>query len=154
MSDESDFYKFAAEFKNRKRPKLAAMMGVNFLVTGVIFLIFLWMGLPNFNGLEWLGFLVMFVLVVVGGTYINWTRSAPNCPNCKSNIVLGRPVHCHLCGQMLKNGCCDRCDVNESWTAMFGNIGANSGNNQVIQYCPHCGVWLDTDFRRLQRRSG
>ncbi len=76
-----------------------------------------------------------------------WIYASPICPNCNQNITLCPANYCHICGEPLKNGRCNTCGVDNSWTG-FLNPYAGLGNYRWMTFCPDCGAHLDSKIPR------
>jgi hypothetical protein len=80
--------------------------------------------------------------------FLAWVKGSPLCPCCKKNIKVCAVDYCYGCGEAMSQGRCERCGVDLSMDILFRPLGATSGNKRAITYCPGCGVWLNSTFRR------
>lgn len=137
-------FTYAEKLRTRKRPNLGLYIMVDvliFLAVGAFFIFRA--GIPASS---W--FSPVLIGITLLGAYVTWTRSSPLCPHCMKNIRMCHAVYCHVCGEPLKAGRCDRCGVLQSWTHIFSPLGETTGNKQPIRYCPSCAMPLDTAFYR------
>jgi hypothetical protein len=97
----------------------------------------------------WMAGAVVLVLALLPvGCWLTATRrAAAVCPHCKQSVLECPPVHCRVCGELLKQGRCERCLVDENWTSILHPMSESSGNYERIRYCPGCGVWLNSNLR-------
>lgn len=102
----------------------------------------------------WAGFkgetrILLFIGLLIG-SFMLWAsiRDArtpqPICPQCKGNIANCAILYCYLCGKPTRGGRCDACGVDESTWAWMSPLRLDGR----IEYCPGCGAWLDSEFRR------
>ena len=134
----------AEEFKHRDRPAFwLYLVGYSLTMLTVVFLAINLGGVPPTAMLIMLGFLSLLCLRA-------WHCASPVCPNCKQNIRYCSATFCHVCGQPLSHGRCERCGVDNSWTSFFRPY--SSGSFRWITHCPGCGVLLDSKVSRW--RSG
>ncbi len=137
-------FSYVEKFRTRKRPNLWLFIGIQaliFLAIGAYFV--LRGGIPSS---AW--FSPVLIGIVVLSAFITWTRLSPVCPHCGKNVTICRASHCHVCGELLNAGRCERCGVFHSWMQILRPLQETTGNRQAIKYCSGCGVLLDTDFRR------
>ena len=136
-------FSYAEEFRTRKRPNLWLYIAEELMVLAIGGFFIFRGDVPFSSCLS-----PVFIGIAIFGAYAAWTRAGPVCPHCKKNIQMCRAVYCHVCGEALEAGRCERCDVLQSWTHIFAPLSETTGNTHSIRYCPSCAVLLDTDFRR------
>ncbi len=92
-------------------------------------------------------FIVVVALAVWRGFGL-WMAPRPFCPNCRENVTRCEVRYCYLCGKPTLKGHCSPCGVKESFWALdpFRPDGP-------ITYCPSCGVYVGSDFRRARLQS-
>jgi len=135
----------ASEFKYRKRPAWLYLTG-GAVTTSVWFGLLFTIGrVAPINGevvAAWL-----FLVVVNTLTWHRmWQRAIPVCPNCRQNIRTCPADYCHVCGRLLRHKRCADCGVDNSWIGWL-QPGSN-GSFRWIQFCPGCGVELNTSIPR------
>jgi hypothetical protein len=136
----------ASEFKYRKRPWFWLVFVADAFVLWIFAIPGAVMGI-SYGWTAWLS----FISVIAVGNFGLWLRAWPNCPNSKQNIRTCLAEHCYCCGRPIRDQRCPECGVDESWKSYFR---ASGGGRDVLPYwinfCPGCGVELDTWIRRLR----
>jgi hypothetical protein len=129
------------EYKHRPRPAFwLYAIGYAILFFAIAFLPLKWDLLPP-------EVLLILTVAFIWLCFWSWHGASPLCPNCKQNIRICIPAHCHVCGKLLKNRRCEDCKVNGSSTSYF-SAQFKPGNFQWITYCPGCGVRVDAKVGR------
>jgi hypothetical protein len=129
----------ASAFKYRERRTWLFVIGFALTTFPAAFLMVSLGGMPVMAWLVLIGFSLFLWFRL-------WRRAAPICPNCKMDIRTCPAMHCHVCGKPLSQKRCTDCGVDSSW---IGWLRPNqSGAFHWIQYCPGCGVELDTSIPR------
>jgi hypothetical protein len=82
--------------------------------------------------------------------YQTLTAQASKCPSCRQDITTCSTIFCHVCGEKLNRGRCERCAVDQTWKVAVRPTHESFGNNEPITYCPQCGVSLRSNFRRFK----
>lgn len=92
-------------------------------------------------------FVVVIALAVWRGFGL-WMAPKPLCPQCRENVTRCEVRFCYICGRPAVKAHCERCGVNESFWVLdpFRPDGP-------ITYCPRCGVYMGSDFRRARPQS-
>lgn len=67
----------------------------------------------------------------------------PYCPGCGANVTTVSVMYCFRCGKPVRDGRCGRCNVDESWSALYPFRPAGP-----IVHCPNCGISLNSNFYR------
>lgn len=136
-----------SEFKYRKRPWFWLIFFADAFVLWVFAIVGSVPGI-RFTWREWLCFIVPMAI----GNFAFWLRAWPICPNCHQDIRTCLAEHCHSCGERLRHQRCADCGVDHSWTGWFQPF--SNGMSHWINYCPGCGVELDTWIRRWRANDG
>jgi hypothetical protein len=75
-----------------------------------------------------------------------YCKGSAICPQCHEDITSCLAAFCHGCGEKLNQGRCGKCGLDTTWAAGF-----NQGLvREKIRYCPGCGVFLNSHFRRYE----
>lgn len=132
----------ASEFKHRKRNWVWWLV-----LAEVVMLLFLAAAIQTAlkSALPW-HFWLMALGAIAVNNYFLWLCASPICPNCRQNIRHCPAAHCHVCGQSLRHGRCANCGMDATWTGWFRP--QQNGSRHWIEYCPGCGVELDTCILR------
>jgi len=150
----------AVDFQNRKRPSLKYHLLISFLVLGAVYVLMTSDEIMGgmMTGLSLKNFLYI-ALIWFAGTAVNffrtWNSLDPNCPNCSRNIQNCARNFCHDCGNQMHAGWCRRCQVPnlEKGLVPFLNPYA-ADDRRTIDYCPGCGVWLESGLYRRKWWQG
>ncbi len=136
---------FAAEFKHRKRRSFPL-----YILGFALFLVPLFIINASTFQIRPSTWLVVLLLPLIPLAF-NWNSASPTCPNCRQNIRVCHPEHCHICGKQLKDKSCPSCNVHYSLPRRL--LTGGGGLLYNIDYCPGCGVFLDTNIRRWEAGS-
>lgn len=132
-----------AERHTASRPFGLSLHFLSFLLF-LLLLISLWLSVGPIT-------LPMWLLILALPLVFFWVMRAANtpvCPACHQNIRSCTPLHCHGCGNELKDKRCTPCAVDYTQITQLP-IGDN-GLARLIAYCPGCGVSLDTSAPRRE----
>ena len=144
--DFADEYFAAADALKKTRPHRGAM---NFIAVAcfVGFGICAW-GLYYTRQNHWI-WLSIFAICLGGFSFaVQRFKGTTQCPKCRNDFTCCPPVFCHICGKQLENERCESCAVDWSLIGCLGQSSDVIGNKSSIQYCPGCGVLLNSEHRR------
>jgi len=144
--DFADEYFAAADALKNTRPRRGAM---NFIAVAcfVGFGICAW-SLYYTKQTPWM-WLCVFAICLGGFSFaVKRHKGTTQCPNCHNDFTYCPEVYCHVCGKQLEKKRCESCAVDWSWIGCLGQSSDVIGNKSPIQYCPGCGVLLNSEHHR------
>lgn len=138
---------YADQFRHRKRKSYwLYFLGAGLLMSPAFWFVAHFGGLTPTTGLAIIG-------ITAIAAWTCWLDRTPICPHCQKNIRFCPPAFCHICGDELRDNACLPCGVDYSWKRLLPSH--NRGFQAWIDFCPGCGVHLDTSIMRIEaRRSG
>lgn len=143
----------AVEFQNRKRPSLKFYVASWLLIAGFYYLIYSRVDLFTQAGPLHMRQALPLILMLGGYAAISfwwtWRETDPMCPACGKNIQNCARNFCHDCGSSMNHGWCRKCEAADLEKGLVPFLNPSAAQDtRTIDYCPHCGVWIDSGLCR------